>query len=402
MSGRHPKKGRGRPSEESSTYKVPTLRKRTAPKEPAKPRKSKIPVKDDSEEKSVRHRNKGQTPLEFSSLLQAYQLVFIKRYFRTTTQGKRLSNKAIEELDWVFFSDVNNWIEPGYSCSDFKTIYNALRQPEIQSARWVVQLRADAERIHELVDTHGILCIHAALPALTGEITGLSNLWLVSMVNDKDEVVWPPTWIYHDEFDKLVIHSCSAESEHWRNTKPWELNILPNWLIDPAKPMMRIVGIEPIRENLPFRFWLKCQFRTESGWDDTLVSTPDLIECFTYCFQKAAKMPINYDRFLTLTWNRHSIIYPKIEQPYLFPHYNPHYWDDLEHPSEDQKDLSPDYDSILPVDLQDNNPKNNAHRATVWTRICAEDGNVDFAQYEAKYKSQFLGKHHSEQKSFYE
>ncbi len=267
----------------------------------------------------------------FQSCLDVYYWFHIRKYFQTTDRGRILSEDQFDNMNIEFFSNQQNWIQPGYHCTDFMLRPNGTRQ----SIRMLAQVRADSEHVHELIYEHGVVCIHAAtLPSNFIRDTEISylqaTLWLVSIQDPNTKTtVWPATWIHHDDFDGLVRHATTATSEYWRNNSPWSLNIVPNFVMNAPKPLICVVGVVRCKENVPFNFWLQCQLLKSTDkdeWTSTLLSRIDLVEAFSFCHAQIRTKKFAFMKTHDVVWKEFKFHFPKVQTPYVERMMNPFYW----------------------------------------------------------------------------
>jgi hypothetical protein len=266
-------------------------------------------------------------PSEFSSLMDAYSFQRIVNYFRKTTKGRNMSEAQLENLTGADFQDVESWLEPGTCCGDFVTQRNEVGRPIRKGTRLLVQVDTNSEILHECVYAHGIVCIHAAVPPIGAIEPDNATQWLVSMVDGSGATVWPPTWIWHDDFDSLASHAVRPASEYWLNTHPLEMNLAPEFLFDVPRPMVRIAAVESAPENLPFSFWLRCEFSDgRGGYSEARLCRPDLVECFSACWRTMKKQRVADNTFCMVNWRDYELCYPRVRAPSSQTMKNPFYW----------------------------------------------------------------------------
>lgn len=319
-------------------------------------------------------RERGHPAISFRDALGNYHDQIILKYYLTTTKGKKIKKNFIEH---GHLHGVEDWIEPGYVCTDFETEIGPGGIASSISTRWFVEVPRNAEIVHEMVGEHGIVCIHSAISSVPSSIDVVSDLWLVSIQNSAGQTVWPMTWIYNDDFDGLVRHATSAESENWRNTRPWELNLIPQTLAD-APPLIRIVGITRANKNVPFRFYMTCQIRTENqGFVTETWSPPDLVEMLSCLYMQMRQFKIG--NWHNVQWKSLEIKSYLPEDPLLLPHINPIYWKLEVLPKTAQMEnvalLQKQY--LLPEEYQDTDEYETSRRDEIWRKVFYSD-DIDY------------------------
>lgn len=264
--------------------------------------------------------------LSFQIAMEQYRLFSLRKYFKTTTKGRAMSTDQFTKIRLNSFNDPSFWLEPGYRCTDYAV------DPEtgiLASQRVMVRLKHNSEAIDELVYEHGTVCIHAAVVPWMSVAQEMATLWLVSVVDDNGVAQWPATWIHHDDFDGLVRHASSPRSEYWRNNCPWTLNIAPDFLFRLPQPMVKVTGLVPVRENLPFNYQLGCEFYDGDLHIETrLLHKADLVECFSYCLKQTQHRSFPLMQTHRVIWKDMYVVYPRIESPLSDLMMDPYFWAD--------------------------------------------------------------------------
>lgn len=257
----------------------------------------------------------------FRQQLDSYHTAIIQNY---VSRGKSAKVADSEMKTRSELLGVEDWIQPGYFCSDFKTVVEDGRRKTV-STRWFVEVPRNVEVVHEIVEEHGVVCIHAALPSLAFQADIVADLWLVSIQHPgTGQTIWPPTWIYHDDFDALVKHATSAESENWRNIHPWQLNIIPEEVAR-APPLIKVTSATLATVNVPFKYFLQCQIRLENrSYCNLQLSPPDLSELLTSIY---IQMRMMQPGLHSVRWRSEILMSAYLlEIPILFKHQNPEFW----------------------------------------------------------------------------
>jgi hypothetical protein len=259
----------------------------------------------------------------YQTMLEQYRLAVIHKYFHTTSRGRQLTCRQFSELSLTAFNDMKFWVEPGYVCTDFKLS----PAKELETIRHYVTVKNNSEEINELVYQHGTVYLHAAVIPWTNLMPEQATLWLVSIVDEETKTtVWPATWINADDFDGLVFHSSTPRSEHWRNSTPFTLNMVPEFLLKQKRPLVRMAGMVEVKENLPFNYYLDCEIRTKQGFVRKLLSRSELVDCFSACTIQLSKSKFAVDTYHPVLWREIQVYFPKIESPPVDLMLEPHFW----------------------------------------------------------------------------
>lgn len=313
-------------------------------------------------------RDKGRPVISYRDALENYHDQIILKYYLTTTKGRQFKKNFTEH---GHLQGVEDWIEPGYVCSDFETVIGPGGVATSVSTRWFVEVPRNAEIVHEMVGEHGIVCIHAAIPSVVSSTNLVSDLWLVSIQNSAGKTVWPMTWIYNDDFDSLVRHATSAESENWRNTTPWEMNLIPQALAE-APPLIRIVGTTRANKNVPFRFYLTCQIRTANqGFVTETLSPPDLVEMLSCLYMQLRQF--KNGTWQNLEWKSLEIRGYLPDDPLLLPHVNPVFWKLNILPKTARMEASLQRNFLLPEEFRDADEDETIRRDNIWKSVFYTD-----------------------------